>query len=662
MRRHFAALLAAALPVTLPAQNPTPEPAPRQFGTPLRGHADDVMAVDFSRDGKLALSGGFTSGIQLFDATTGKRTLEIATEKGLSDARFCGPASERIACILHHAGLEFFDARTGAKVGKLEFESHFFGVSPDGKRIAVDTKDGELWFVDPMTATKTSSLKVGEKALDTVTWMPDGALVLVSDLFSRTGRLVDPSKNAVVGELKWPKLSMRQQFFADGKSVLVLASKCAIRMAVPSGEVIATYDLPETPATARIAKNGRDVWFAVAEGTLVHYDLEKQESVCVSKEHRESITQIALTPDESTLLTGSRDDTIRFWNPADCSLKHLAAEHNGPITAIAYAADGTLVSGCYDNSAVHWTKDGAVAGKHTAHSYYVSAVAGAPDGTFWTTSGDRTVRHLDAAGKELQKVEFGEDEAPATAIAVCKNGTLLVTGHADGSVRWIDVATQKTERRGEAHEERVLHVVASEDGAFVASAGVDGALVVWEPSRGEPVTKVDAHEGGVSGLVRLADGAMLTSGWNRELKRWNAKGTEATHSIVVSEEETAAIGGLAVLGKAGHVVCASADRLRVYAVSDLKPIAEWKTPPHVPTCAAGSPSGTAIAIGLQNGTIAVYDLDAKAAPATNPAGKPDAKKPDSKKPDPKKPDPKKPEPKKPEPKKPGGKQAGKAPQ
>lgn len=72
MRRHFAALLTSALPLWILAQNPTAEPAPRRFGTPLRGHADDVMAVDFSRNGKVTLSASFASGIQLFDAAIGK--------------------------------------------------------------------------------------------------------------------------------------------------------------------------------------------------------------------------------------------------------------------------------------------------------------------------------------------------------------------------------------------------------------------------------------------------------------------------------------------------------------------------------------------------------------------------------------------------------------
>lgn len=64
--------------------------------------------------------------------------------------------------------------------------------------------------------------------------------------------------------------------------------------------------------------------------------------------HTAPITAIALSQDGKTLVSGSRDRTIKIWNAATGEEQTTLSGHCSPITAIALSADGQTVasSGC----------------------------------------------------------------------------------------------------------------------------------------------------------------------------------------------------------------------------------------------------------------------------------------------------------------------------
>jgi|SRR5688572_27344215 len=86
---------------------------------------------------------------------------------------------------------------------------------------------------------------------------------------------------------------------------------------------------------------------------------------------------------------------------------------------------------------------------------------------------DGTLRHWRATGEEIAKVEVEGEHAPATCMALVAKDAALVTGNADGSVRWLDAASGEHKRRFAGHTGGITALVADATGTFVASASAD---------------------------------------------------------------------------------------------------------------------------------------------------------------------------------------------
>jgi len=73
-----------------------------------------------------------------------------------------------------------------------------------------------------------------------------------------------------------------------------------------------------------------------------------------------------------------------------------------------------------------------------------------------------------------------------------------------------------------AHGAGVWAVAWSPDGAFLASAGSEGTVVVWDPATGRQLGVLDAREGQVNAVAWSTDGATLASGHDDGTVRlWN---------------------------------------------------------------------------------------------------------------------------------------------
>jgi WD40 repeat protein len=80
------------------------------------------------------------------------------------------------------------------------------------------------------------------------------------------------------------------------------------------------------------------------------------------KRHTDQIFSVALSPDGSTVASGSKDKTIRLWDVNTRELKATLEGHIKEILTVAFSPDGlTLASGCQDGSIHLWD---SVTGKH----------------------------------------------------------------------------------------------------------------------------------------------------------------------------------------------------------------------------------------------------------------------------------------------------------
>ena len=99
-----------------------------------------------------------------------------------------------------------------------------------------------------------------------------------------------------------------------------------------------------------------------------------------------------------------------------------------------------------------------------------------------------------------------------TSVAFSNDGTQIVSGSVDETVRVWDVSTATELKILSGHTSWVNSVAFSNDGAHIVSGSSDKSVRVWNASTGAELKVLNGHTGGVNSVVYSKDGARIVSG------------------------------------------------------------------------------------------------------------------------------------------------------
>ncbi len=205
---------------------------------------------------------------------------------------------------------------------------------PDGKTIIIGSHDNVARTFDlDRPGVRKLKLEGHTHCVTSVAYSPDGRTILTGS-WDNTARV-------------WNA--------ATGKQLLLLKGHNSVVSSVafsPDGTMLLTgsYD-----STARLwdIRTGKELRVLAGQPTTYYTKLPQGVTILNSVSH--CISSVAFSPDGSTILTGSYDNTACLWNSSTGELLQSFSGHTGCITSVAFSADGkTILTGSSDGTAGLW--------------------------------------------------------------------------------------------------------------------------------------------------------------------------------------------------------------------------------------------------------------------------------------------------------------------
>ena len=188
-----------------------------------RGHSGDVLAVAFSPDSKILVTGGADRLAKLWDVATGSVRADLAGHAGKVLCVAVSPDGKLAATGGDDRVIRLWSTADGASLGTLSGHSGAvtaLAFSPDGKTLASGSTDTTIRFWDVAARRASRTLEGHDAGVTGLAFSPDGKS-LASASRDSTIKLWDTAAGAEQKTLgRHDNLAMCVAFSPDGKTVV----------------------------------------------------------------------------------------------------------------------------------------------------------------------------------------------------------------------------------------------------------------------------------------------------------------------------------------------------------------------------------------------------------------------------------------------------------
>jgi WD40 repeat protein len=388
--------------------------------------------------------------------------------------------------------------------------------------------------------------------------------------------------------------------------------------------------LNEEPASVALAQNGRTVAVASSDGVRVYEFVPGakgfKEAAILPTDKPEDYWRLSLSADGSLAVGAIHDDQLRLWSVKEGRILwttrclEIISDPDRSvnwITQVAFSADGrTIFSGDGDG----WIRQWDVAtGKEQVgpdSSFFVASAARTYDGAMVAVgSADGRIAIIDSGtGRRIRQWSAGSEMIINVGFAKCG----LMSSDIDGGIKLWDSATGKLRRQitssakaKDSEEQRPVSLSVSGNGSrFSVNERAKHRIGIYDGSTGGESDCLPESSPGE--LVFSEDGqrAMFVAD-NGLLKVYDvSRRPIVRRSYQLDNDDIDECFAFMAISRDGRFVTSNFNlpQMRIWddAVGRLR--REW-TLVSLPARFAFSPDGLCLAVGYQNGAVALIDLE-----------------------------------------------------
>jgi WD40 repeat protein/serine/threonine protein kinase len=444
----------------------------------ITGFDSALNAIAFDPGGSRLAGGGADRSVRIWDTKSGQEVGRLSGHSGPIQSIAFSPDGTRIVTGSRDKTVRMWDASSGQSLAV--FAGHSWTVtsvafSPDGRHVASGSWDHSVRIWDATQVDEVTTLRGHEQHVSGVAFTPDGSRI-ASSSWDKSVRLWDATNFKPLGTFKGH----------EGPVQCVAIS--------PNGSLLASGSWDQSIRLWQIDE-------PVADESDRHADPHPSQSgpkrstvsaqPLLLRGHTDRVQGLAFSPDGKWLVSGSRDNTIRFWDAA-------TSEPAGAIEG------------------------------HTDH---IHCVTFSPNGRQLASSGHDTIKLWDVETRS-EVATFGRKIVQEDySLAFHPNGDRLAAGSDFRMLFVWDVARREPIVRLPNHTDEINSVAFTPDGTRLVSASVDGTVRVWDVATWTEITSLGGYDARVNSIAFSPDGSRLVGGLNDgTIKIWRGAARGAEHA------------------------------------------------------------------------------------------------------------------------------------